>query len=304
MASGKTAARAYAMCLAGALAVAAATEQKLELQQVLPLEGPALVQPSGLVYDGKSLLMISSVHDDDIFKIEVQGDKAVFKESIRIRFPKDAQNMKLAWRGITATKGGDLYLASSQACRVMKVEANGDAEWEGPSLLEAGAEKGLFSGENSGIEGLVPAGKKKFLLAASREPRGLLDLDLSMSKPVITAWLVEKTKIALPAGRRKPDFSDLAEDKGQIWALDANSDAICQVKWNGQDYIEGEHWSFGHVSNDSKYRYGGLRMGLARGLAMDGQSIYIAIDNKGVARAGDPADKRPLLLVFKRPHGV
>ena len=292
------------VCLMGAVALAAGAERNLELQQVLPLDGPALVQPSGLAFDGKSLLMVSSVHDEDIFRIEIQADKAVFKEAIRIRMPKDAQGMKMAWRGITASKGGDLFLAASQACRIMKVESDGDAEWEGPSLLEAGAEKGLFAGENSGIEGVVPAGKKKFLISASREPRGLLDLDLSMSKPVITAWLADKTKIPLPSGRRKADFSDLAEDKGQIWALDANSDAICQVKWNGQDYIEGEWYSFGHVSNDAKNRYGGLRMGLARGLAMDGQSIYIALDNKGVARQGDPNDKRPLLLVFKRPRGV
>lgn len=293
----------WGMALALAVGTAFA-DQKLELDKALPLDGPALVQPSGLAWDGKRLLMVCAVHDDDIYAIEPQADKAAFKEAIRISFPKDAKGLKMAWRGISADKNGDLYLASSQACRIMKVEKNGDADWEGPSLLEAGSEKGLFAGENSGIEGVVPAGKGKFMIAASREPRGILDLDLSGKGPVITAWLADKTKLTLPAGRRKPDFADLAEDKGQIWALCANSDAICQVKWNGSEYIEGEHWSFGHVANDAKYKYAGLRMGLARGLAMDAGSIYIALDNKGVGRQSDPADKRPLLLVFKRPHGV
>jgi hypothetical protein len=37
---------------------------------------------------------------------------------------------------------------------------------------------------------------------------------------------------------------------------------------------------------------------------MDGQSVYIVLDNKGVGRQNDAGDKRPLLLVFKRPRGV
>jgi hypothetical protein len=300
-------ARAGALALAAAFAVAAApatAQHKLDLQQALPLDGPVLVQPSGLAWDGKHLLMVSSFHDDEVFKIEPQADKAVFSDFVKIGLPKDAAGAKMAWRGLTADGSGNLYLASEPNCRIMKVESDGDAEWDGPGLLEAGTEKGLFSGENAGIEGIALTGKKKFVLAASREPRGLLQADFSGQKPVLNALVLDKSKVPLPAGRRKPDFSDLFEDKGQLWALSANADAILQLKWNGSEYAEGEYWTFGHVSGDPKYRYGGLKTGLARGLAMDGQSIYVVLDNKGVGRQGDPNDKRPLLLVFKRPHGA
>ncbi|MDB5104217.1 MAG: hypothetical protein JWP91_1906 [Fibrobacteres bacterium] len=282
----------------------ASAQRQLELQQALPLEGPALVQPSGLAWDGKNLMMVSGFHDDDIFKIEIQADKAGFKEQVKIARPKDAAGMKMAWRGLTSDKSGNLYLASGLACRILKVESDGDAEWEGPGLLEAGAEKGLFTGENAGIEGIAMAGKDRFVVAASREPRGLLQLESSKHKTLINALIMDKSKMPLTAGRRKPDFSDLAEEKGQLWALSANADAICLLKWNGHEYAEGEYWTFGHVSNDAKYRYQGLKMGLARGLAMDGQAIYIVLDNKGVGRQSDINDKRPLLLVFKRPPGV
>ncbi len=285
------------------LALAAGAQQKLDLQQALPLDGPVLVQPSGLAWDGKNLLLVSSFHDDAIFKIELQADKAVFKELVKIHRPKDGTG-RMSWRGLAADGKGNTYLASDADCRIMKVESGGDGEWEGPGLLEAGSEKGLFSGKNSGIEGIAIAGKRKFVVAASREPRGLLQVDLSGPKPVVNALLADKSKLPLPAGRRKPDFSDLAEDNGKLWALSANADAICQLKWNGQEYTEGDYWTFGHVSNDPKYGYAGLKMGLARGLAMDGQSIYVVLDNKGVGRQGDPADKRPLLLVFKRPHST
>lgn len=283
---------------------AANAQQKLELTKALPLDGPALVQPSGLAWDGKRLLMVCAVHDDDIFVVEPQGDKAAFKEAIHIHRPKDAEGMKMAWRGIAVGPDGALYLASEQACRIMRVEKDGDAEWMGPSLLEAGAEKGLFAGGNSGIEGIAPMGKKKFLVAASREPRGLLDVDLSGKASAVTAWLLDKTRLPLGQGRRRPDFADLTEDQGKVWALCANSDAIARVKWSGSDYAEDEYWSYAQVIEDPKYKYAGLRMGLARGLALSGQSVFVALDNKGVGRQSDPNDKRPLLLVFRRPPGV
>jgi hypothetical protein len=300
----RTLTAAGAVAAAGILAGAAGAQQKLDLQQALPLDGPVLAQPSGLAWDGKNLLMVSGFHDDAIFKIELQADKAVFSELVKIRLPKAARGGKFSWRGVAADGKGDVYLASDADCRIMKVEPDGRAEWEGPGLLETGADKGLFSGANSGIEGIAIAGKRKFVVAASREPRGLLQVDLSGPKPAVKAILQEKSKLPLPAGRRKPDFSDLTESNGKLWALSANADAICLLKWNGQEYAEGEYWTFGHVSNDAKYRYAGLKMGLARGLAMNAQSIYVVLDNKGVGRQVDSADKRPLLLIFKRPRSV
>src|SRR3954462_384530 len=78
-----------------AYAGAAQAQQRLELEKALPLDGPALVQPAGLAWDGKRLLMVCAVHDDDIYAIEPQADKAVFKEAIHIRRPKEAQGMKM-----------------------------------------------------------------------------------------------------------------------------------------------------------------------------------------------------------------
>jgi hypothetical protein len=117
----------------------------------------------------------------------------------------------MAWRGLAPDGQGNLFMVSEAACRIMKVEPDGDAEWEGPGLLELGVEMGLFSGENSGVEGIIVSDQGKYLVAAAREPRGL---------------------------------------------------------------------------------------------ALDGESIYVVLDNKGVGRQADITDKRPLLLVFNRPAGV
>jgi hypothetical protein len=275
---------------------------RLELQRALPLDGPEFIQPSGLAFEGKTLLLVSGTHDDVIFQVDPQTDKAVYKEFLKIRFPKDAEGKKLSWRGIAADKKDNLFLLSESACRILKVGSGGKSEWEGPSLTEAGVEKGLFAGENSGAEGLALMGDGKYLVAASREPRGLIQADLSGGKQAIKSFLLDKSKVPLVAGRRKADFTDLAGDRNQTWALESASDAVCLLKWNGQEYSEGEYWTYSHVANDPKYRYVGLKMGQARGLAVDEHSLYVVLDNKGVSRQGDPADKRPLLLVFKRPR--
>ncbi len=300
---------AITMGVAAALALALAftwrpvpAQEKLELQKALPLDGPDFIQPSGLAMAGNSLLMVSAAQDESIFEIQVGADKAVYKETVKIKRPKETEGQKLGWRGIASDGRGDLFLAGGPACRIMHVTSGGKAEWLGPSLLEAGVEKGLFAGENSGVEGLVRMGEGKFLVAASRDPRGLLQLDLTGGKTAVRPFLLDKSHIPLGPGRRQPDFTDLSVDKGQAWALESAADAVCRLDWKGQEYSEGEYFTFGHVTNDVKYRYLGLKMGLARGLAMDANSIYVVLDNKGVSRQIDPSDKRALLLVFKRPR--
>lgn len=276
---------------------------KLELKMALPLDGPEFIQPSGLVMAGKDLLMVAGDHDGSIFQVTLQADKAVYKEWVTIKRPKDSETAKFAFRGIASDGKNNFFLISGAACRILKVESGGHSEWTGPSLLDAGVEKGLFAGENSGAEGILYLGPQKYLVAASREPRGLLVVDLSRSKSTIKPILMDNSKHPIPKGRHKPDFTDLANtDKNQLWALESAADAICLLKHNGDGFEVGEYWSYSHVTEDSKYRYKGLKMGLGRGIALDSQYLYLVLDNKGVSREADPVDKRPLLLVFTRPR--
>lgn len=288
----------YVICM---LLAAASAQHKLELQKALPLDGPEFIQPAGLAFSGATLVLASAGHDDVLFQVDLAADKAAYKPFLKLKLPKDAGDRKLAYRGLAAEPGGGFHLLSGSACRILKVTPRGAMDWEGPGLLEAGVEKGLFAGENSGAEGLARLGAGDFLVAASREPRGLIEVGLAGPKPAIDPYVMGKTKIALQRGR-KPDFSGLAEDGGKIWALVAGAEAVCQIVKHGKEFSEGDCFSFSHVSNDAKYKYAGLRMGLARALAVDAQSLYIALDNKGVGRQSDPADKRPLLLVFKKPR--
>jgi hypothetical protein len=49
-------------------------------------------------------------------------------------------------------------------------------------------------------------------------------------------------------------------------------------------------------------RYTDMRYGKAEGLCMDRRHVYIILDNNGLGRENNPEDKRPILLVLKRPE--
>ncbi len=288
------------LLLALGLATASASAMELQLEQALPLEGNEMLQPSGLALVKGSLYLISCKHDDQIFAVNLSKDKAAYQEALHITRPPDAANLKFIWRGLASDEDGRFLLVSETAYRVMRLDKNGKGEWFGPSVMDAGTEIGLFGGENSGPDGVASLSKSKWVMGASREPRGLLRLDLQGEKADIKPQKCEKSKVAPPAGR-KPDFTDLTTSGKTLYALEGSANAICSLTPDADGHMEeGQCWSFAATSEDAKYRYRGLK-GIARGLAMDEAHIYVALDNKGLARESDPKDRRPQILVFKRP---
>lgn len=299
-------ARSGLCCTLGALLLspnvvfASASAPELQLEQALPLEGNEMLQPSGLALVKGSLYLVSCKHDDQVFAVNLGRDKAAYQEALRIARPPDAANLKFIWRGLASDEEGRFLLISETAYRVMRLDKNGKGEWFGPSVMDAGTEIGLFGGENSGPDGVASLNKSKWVIGASREPRGLLRVDLQGEKADIKPQKCEKSKIAPPAGR-KPDFTDLTTSGKNLYALEGSANVICSLSPDAEGQMEeGQCWSFAATAEDAKYRYRGLK-GIARGLAIDEAHIYIALDNKGLARESDPKDRRPQILVFKRP---
>jgi hypothetical protein len=273
---------------------------ELQLEKALPLEGEALLQPSGLVMMDGTLYMVSCQHDDQVFKVSLGSDKANYEEHLRIARPEDAANLKMVWRGISSDGDGHLILLSETAYRALKVARNGSSEWIGTSVLDAGTEAGLFRGEHSGPDGIAYLGKNKFLIGASREPRGLITVDFQDKAVKLTPQKMEKGSGVMKNGRRA-DFTDLSFFDGQVISLSGAADAICLLKPNNGEIDESVCWTYGNTIQDAKYSYGGLKSGIGKGLAVDQNHFYVVLDNKGLGRTIDKKDRRPLLLVFRRP---
>ena len=110
------------------------------------------------------------------------------------------------------------------------VPAAGDATWLTPDLRNDPAVQsaGLLVKHNACFEGLVQLAPGDFLLAAERDPRGLVEVDLSRQPPAVSAVKMKRSPHAEEGGR-KPDFADLAVWRGRVFALVRNLSLVCEL---------------------------------------------------------------------------
>ncbi|MBN1346956.1 MAG: esterase-like activity of phytase family protein [Phycisphaerae bacterium] len=273
----------------------------LQLVRWLPVEGPANVQPSGLTIRGSSLLTISDKHDSTIFEITLGEKAAVLKPAVVL--PSDAvSDGALDWEGITSDRQGNLYLVSETRFRVLRVDAAGkNAAWITPSLRQYGEAKGMFRVWNANLEGIAHVGGNRLVLCAERQPRGILELTLHGDGVVVDAYTLDTSRYRFAEGR-SPDFADLFWDGSALYALERNAYLICRMTRGEKGYEEGPAWSYEHIVTREELRYSTMRFGRGEGLAMDDEHVYVILDNNGEARESRPEDRRPILLVMKRPE--
>lgn len=272
--------------------------KELEVVQIVPVEGPENAQPSGLARCGDTLFTISDKHDDTIFRIELRDEKAVLVPHIQFQVEPLPDLAELDLEGIACDEAGNFYLASETAFRILKVQPDGSTKWISPDLKPFGQEKGLFQQRNANIEGIAYAGEQRFYLTAEREPRGLLDVDLSGETPFVTAFACDQTYLELPQ-ERNPDYTGLYVWREQLYGLVRNAEAVCRIEVDPDGPCDGECRSYHHVVSRDSLRFTDMRFGHAEGLCLDDSGVYLILDNNNDARVMNPADRRSLLLVFK-----
>lgn len=274
----------------------------LRLIRALPVEGPENNQPSGLTLSGDTLFTVSDKHDDTIFRIELEEDRAKLVPHLTFHAEAPDTDLKrLDFEGLTRDEDGDFYLASETAFRVMRCSADGErVEWITPDLRPYGEEVGLFQVFNANLEGIALLSPGKLLVCAERQPRGLIEVDFGARPAAVRAFNYDTTRLELPPGRNA-DFSGLFRDASGLYAVVRNADAICRIEYGESGLVEGEVWSYRHIVNDPALRYANMRFGQGEGLCMDEKRVYLIIDNNGDHREADPEDRRPLLLIMERP---
>lgn len=294
------------LCLIAALAAtcsgvskSAMPECELELEKAWPVEGPGRFQPSGLVLHEGSLWTVSDKHGAAVFALAPDGQVARATEvlSDEIDPPLDG------WfdaEGITIADDGSIYLASEEQIRVYRRKPN-DPAWTlaSPALGPVGRAVGLFAKHNAALEGIAAVGGDTLVLAAEREPRGLIELT-GFDKP--SRMLIQKmntSKYEVPAGR-VCDFGDLTVWHRRLFALARNQHLVLELVRDADGkWTEGLAWSYAATENAPEYAYRGHEYGLGEGLAIDDDRIYIVLDSNDDVRANDPSDARPQLFIFK-----
>jgi len=266
---------------------------ELQLERALPVEGVDGLEPSALFLDGGQLRTVSDKHDTTIYALSLESNAAVVRTFMSFAAPSEHA---LDLEGLARADDGSWLLASEGEFRVLKVSSDGKTSWATPSLRARGEERGLFQKSGAGIEGIARTGST-LLLAAEREPRGLLESNggdqwhaFAMPESVCPALL-----------SRPNDFADLSADGEHIFALIRNSHLVLQLEKHAGVWTEGTAWSYARTENDPRFAYADRTFGLGEGLALDAQHVYVILDNNRMPRAAEPGDHRPLLFVFRRP---
>lgn len=295
--------------------VGAAPPVELVLRAALPIESAEEgFQPSGLLLDGRQLLVVSDKHDRAIYRLELGPDAATAVPFVVFDPPPDEAGA-LDYEGLSAAEAGGWLVTSESRSRVLEVglatgpDANGgaarplqgQARWHTPSLGDAGRAAGCLVVPNAGLEGitLLPGGG--LLLAVEREPRALIELRAPTEAPVI--WLMQHSEYA-PGKGRNLDFSDLTRSGEQVYALARHVHLLVRLTHTSGAWREGAAFSYRATENDPRFRYEDRTYGLAEGVALGASEVFVIMDNNGQAREADRRDRRAQLFVFERPAGL
>ncbi len=286
-----------------------AAPPKLALVTALPLEIEGNFQPSGLLWHDGRLLTVSDKHDSAVYEIALGSTSATLQPFLTFTPPAD-DPAPLDYEGLTVDTDGSFLVVSESRFRILHVAPEGTpgpaashaarASWCSPSLEGSGQAVGCFQLPNANFEGITRLPTGGLLLAAERQPRGLIELDVDRAVGSARAWAMPESAYPMPVGR-SPDFADLSILDGQVYTLLRNAHLLVQLRRTARGWEEGEAWSFAAAENDARFAYADRTFGMAEGLAFSEDKVFIILDNNGVARAISPEDRRPLLFVFERP---
>ncbi len=258
------------------------------------------VQLSGLTWYQGELLTVSDKHDDQIWALRCQYDRALLVPWRRFEPPPSDRLLTgvigLDLEGIAADAQGTLWLASEAEGRVLRLDRRGRAAWFGPPLAKLVAGLDLLQRPNAGVEGIVALGSGRMLLAAERQGRGLVEVSATSARGLRLA-----PSIAPPHGR-SADLTGLAVDGNRVLGLYRAAHAIVEL----MDLETEAPWerlvaTFATSERASSWAYRDQRYGLAEGLALSADHIWIVLDNNGDGRVAHEQDRRPTLFAFERP---
>jgi hypothetical protein len=262
-------------------------------------EWAKILEPSGLALLNGKLYAITDKQDAVLWEVKLEGELAKFYP-IKFKLPSDHPPL-MDWEGLCPLPNGRLALVSEAHDRLLEVSPKtAKTRWLTPSVAKEARAAGLFEITNAHAEGVVALGPDHYLLAAERQPRGLVEIDMTGKPPRITPTVMNFSRFPLPIPRFT-DFADLWNENGRIYALCRNAGGISELVRTADGWDEKPLWHFRRTVESNPYRYDNMLFGMVEGFCMDKDRIYLVFDNNRIARSGHPDDFRSWLFVFERP---
>lgn len=281
------------------------------------------IEISGLFYDGTNLLFVADkLSNRAIYKIQFEKDRFYYKNHIDLSKLKNhdiyfAKALIFKHGGRLVKSPFDLegltkcnstyYLVNEQVRHILKIENNTLDIL--PIDFKPIFKKNDYPLEkistNAGFEGITIDCKKNILyIAQERDPRAIIQVDLKTNS-VTNMFLLDNSKNK----NGSKDFTDLYFENDFLYILERNEYNIIKYDLKKKKIVS--NLSFEKIkSGSARDLYStGEPYGLAEGLAMSNDTIYISIDNnyhplsKKSEKEFNLKGNFSSVLVFKRPSG-
>ncbi len=162
---------------------------------------------------------------------------------------------------------------------------------------------------NAGYEGIACDPKRKrIFIAQERQPRLIFALkfpkEWKEQTPLEPYDHFDLPSYGLPKKFKgfdlEPDFAGLDFKDGTLFALYRSARMLLAVNPETRKLKA----AYSYYSSTKKLYKNNYPFGLAEGIAITKQYIWIIIDNNGLPRENTTRDRRPTLLQFKNPEGA
>ena len=276
---------------------------------------------SGLLYQNDHLLFVADkLSNRAIYKIKMENDRFFYKTYIDLsqlqghtQYFSQALLFRHAGRIIKspfdlegiASCDNDYYLANEQTRHILKVNTNEmkKLEIDFSNIFKKFGHPLEEIETNAGFEGLAIDCENQILyIAQERQPRAIIVVDIKKMIPIDIFVTPGKG-----VGKVNPDYADLYFENGYLYILERNFHHILKVDPKTKKVVK--KFAYGETNHlhlkeiyQTKEPYG-----LAEGLAMSKDQIFIGIDNnknqisEKAQKAFGLKGKFSSLLIYTRP---
>lgn len=292
------------MVLAGAEGAASlelAPARLLSFREVRPPRGSLMpFNPSGLLRWKDSWLVVSDKKNfPNIYRLRPEDGGFVAEPFLPLK-PQEALGAQ-DLEGL-AFCGGRFLIPEEATGSIVEVDAQGAASLRPIDFLEIHKERGFapaLGTKGAGLEAVACEENGPVYVANERQYRMIYVLDPKTLRPVDffdvpAGWSAPRFIGTTPV---YPDFADLFFENGFLYALQRNDRLVLKIDPKTKALLAVLPLKF----DEKDYYDYAEPFGMAEGLALTKDRIYVLLDNNATQRKGRLGDFSSLLLEFKRP---
>jgi uncharacterized protein YjiK len=264
----------------------------------LELPGGREFDASGLVWDGKDLLVVADT-ETTLYRV-VLGEGNVAPLEKKEFFTTDQLRPFLAEKhgrfdleGITRDDAGRIYVCEEADRWVLRFDpATKRVE---RLAIDWSPVTQFFNprNRNASFEGIAIGGGRLWI-ANERERARVIEVDLDSLK-VVGDFAPQPSSWGLVL-----HYSDLAWRDGHLFVLLRHHKVILEIEPKSREVLA--EYDYAAVEDASQHLY--LKeypTGIMEGMAVDDQYFWLVTDNNGFGRRAAPGDHRPTLFRCRRP---